>query len=414
MNLSNSLNNLDSNNIENNWNINVKLALSLQVIPNRGISKIYFDGNIPNHILTLIEEYNFEMSSLNDCDFIISCKFYAETTNSVKNIQANLNYYTNINKKVLVFLISDFADDFQIPNNVLLFRTSIFNSRKKINEFLLPYVWECFNNRQLKKLEKSEYPMIGFCGRVDIHREKLIKAIQCENIIKKKFILKTEFWGGNPHDTKLIEDFINNIEETHFTICNRGNGNYSMRFYQTLSLGRIPVLIDTDLIFPFENNIKWHDIAIIGKDENDVINKIKYWWTSKDNKKIQQIQQKCKDIFNQYFNSKTFLENLINGFYDNNIDNNINFSFPIDFDEKIYSKYNDIKNYSYNDLIKHYIEFGSKENRIYKLPHEFDVNNYRKLHNDLINLNYDQLINHYVNFGHIENRSYNELIEIIT
>jgi hypothetical protein len=363
----------------------------------------------------LIEDYNFEISNYNDCDFVISCKFYEETTNSIKKIQDNLNSYLNVYKKIIVFLICDFADDLFIPSNVILFRTSIFKSKKKLNEFILPYIWESFLYKDFVSLNKDDYPIVGFCGRVDKYREGIIREIQNDKIIKNNFILKSEYWGGKPHDSILISDFIKNIEGSHFTICNRGNGNYSMRFYQTLSLGRIPVLIDTDQIFPFPDKIDWHEIAIIGKNEKECITKIKYWWIHYD---IELIQLKCKNIFKKYFNSSTFLDNLINDLYNNNIFNKniiidyndeinkISLTYPFEFDFNIYKKYNDLLDLNTDQLIKHYINFGNKEGRIYKLPDKFNVNNYRLLNYDLKNLNTDQLISHYINFGIKENRNY--------
>lgn len=364
--------------------------------------KLYFDSNIPNHIIYMIEHYQFETSSLQECDFIISCKFYASTTNTLKKIQDNLNSYINIGKRVIVFLICDFADDFHIPNNVILFRTSIYKSHKKYNDFLLPYIWENFLHRPLTILPVTNKPIIGFCGRVDKYREKIIKMMQQDNKLNCNFILKTQYWGGEPHNKTLINDFIKNIEDSHFTICNRGNGNYAMRFYQTLSLGRIPVLVDYDHIFPFENEINWNNYIIIGKNEQDVINKIKIWWK---NKNILEIQKNCKELFEKYFSNKVFLKKIIDGMYDeNNSDNK--FIFPIDFDTNIYSKYRDLHNLDYNHLIHHYITKGKHENRIYKLPLNFNVNNYRILNPDLKNFGYNQLIEHYVNKGIYENRKY--------
>ena len=359
------------------------------------VPKLYFDGNIPNHIIPLIQNYQFEISTFENCDFIISCKFYAETTNSIKKIQDNLNSYLHIYKKVIVFLICDYADIFFVPSNVLLYRTSIFKSKKKVNEYLLPYIWESFLYKNFIPLKKTEYPIVGFCGRVDKYREGIISEIQNDRIIKNNFILKKDYWGGKPHDTNLINDFIKNIENSHFTICNRGNGNYSMRFYQTLSLGRIPVLIDTDQIFPYHNEINWNEIAIIGRDEKECITKIKYWWIHYD---IENIQLKCRNIFEQYFNLSTFLNNLFNDIYSTPL------IVPIDFNLNIYKKYNDLKDLNTNDLINHYNKYGYKEGRLYKLPNNFNVNNYRILNSDIQLLNYEQLIDHYINFGYKENR----------
>lgn len=365
--------------------------------------KLYFDGLIPNHIYPLLEEIDFELTTFENSDFLISCKFYAENTYSTKIIQDNLSSYQKIMKKVIVFLICDFADNFYIPNNVLLFRTSIYKSHKKFNEFLLPYVLEEID-RPFTILNKTKLPIIGFCGRVDNHRKKLIEKLQNTPKVKLNFNLKTEFWGGNPHNKDLINEFTNNIINSHFTVCNRGNGNYSMRFYQVLSAGRIPILVDTDSILPFNDKINWNEIIIIGKNEDDVINKLFEWWKEKD---IEELQKKCKNIYDTFFDKRFFLKNIFEGFYDINNSNN-NFSFPIDFDFNIYSKYNDLGNMDASSLIKHYSENGMNENRIYKLPDNFNINYYRINNRDIVNFNYDEIITHYVNFGYQEGRKYNK------
>jgi len=319
-------------------------------------------------------------------------------------IRIALNYYIKIPKKVIVFLISDFANDFNIPYNVLLFRTSIYKSKKKFNEFLLPYIWENFLNKEFVVIKKSNNPIVGFCGRVDKYREKLINMMSQDKYIKCNFILKQKFWGGDPHNVQLINDFTTNIENSHFIICNRGNGNYAMRFYQTLSLGRIPVLVDYDHIFPFESEIPWNDICIIGKNEQNVINKIKIWWKEKD---ILHIHIKCRTIFENYLCNKTYFQKIMEGFCDDKNNDNI-FSFPLDFDPNIYGKYIDLEGLNFSQLIKHYMTNGITEKRIYKLPNEFNINLYRTLNSDLENFNYDQLIKHFINFGIKENRQYSE------
>ena len=57
---------------------------------------------------------------------------------------------------------------------------------------------------------------------------------------------------------------------TPFTICVRGNGNFSVRFYETLASGRIPILIDTDCVLPLENEIDWDRHCIIIKNTEPI------------------------------------------------------------------------------------------------------------------------------------------------
>ena len=55
--------------------------------------------------------------------------------------------------------------------------------------------------------------------------------------------------------------------DSSFSLCIRGNGNFSYRFYEALSFGRIPILIDTDVELPFESIINWKDHIIFIKPD---------------------------------------------------------------------------------------------------------------------------------------------------
>ena len=85
---------------------------------------------------------------------------------------------------------------------------------------------------------------------------------------------------------------------------------------------------------------------------------------------------------------------------------------PNDFDWKIYLKLNkDLpRNYSKNDCINHYLNFGKKEKRFYKketLPEDFNWKSYLNLNKDLlINYNKKDSTLHYLKFGKNENRKY--------
>ena len=85
---------------------------------------------------------------------------------------------------------------------------------------------------------------------------------------------------------------------SHFNICNRGNGNFSMRFYQTLSCGRIPVLLNTDMVLPFSDEIDWESLIVLANTESELVVKLLYYWNNQD---IVQMQVKCKDIYSRYF-----------------------------------------------------------------------------------------------------------------
>jgi hypothetical protein len=364
--------------------------------------KLYFDGTQPSYICNYID---YEVTNIKNCDYILSCKFNWGMTD-FNTIQNNLNSYKSVNKYVIVFLITDSTDKFSIPDNVYFFRTSLYKKKLSNNEFILPYVWENIDKKYFI-LSKTSKPIIGFCGNIDQYREKTISTLQKENNIYCNFIIRNQFWGGKPNDPTLRNEFINNIVSSHFTICNRGKGNFSMRFYQVLSAGRIPALIDSDMIFPFEDEINWKDIIVVGKNENDMLNKIFDIWNNKD---IIFIQNKCREIYYKYFLNKNYFIKIFNHInfitHKNKNYDNIEYHDILDvFDVNIYKKQYNIKSLNEIELINHFINHEINENKIHKLPHDFDINIYNK-YKDLLQLNNDEIINHFINHGINENRIY--------
>ena len=268
--------------------------------------KLYFEGS-DNTSEFFKNNVTYTNSDIENCDYIISSSFETGMPNR-KVIQKALDRYRNTNKKVVVFLISDFVGKLNIPNNVFLFRTSLYKSNQQKNEYLLPYIWEGFKE-PFVPLNKTEKPIIGFCGTVKNNtgkRQSCIDKLNSSEFITPNFITKQSFWGGKPHDKDLIDYFKNNILQSHFTLSNRGAGNFSMRFYQVLSLGRIPILLDSDMVFPFEDEINWDQYLIRAKTEKELVAKIPTWWNPKTNDEIIQIEQKCKQIYDDYITPQSF------------------------------------------------------------------------------------------------------------
>lgn len=273
--------------------------------------KIFFEGEslAKNLIETNID---FEISSYENSEVVVSSKLLTGEYNRRK-IQNCLSSYRKIKKIVLIFLVSDNSDVFSIPSNVILFRTSIYKSLKKKNEFILPYIWECYKEAE-NPIEKTQKPIIGFCGNINKNLGKRISTIEAfknnTNIISN-FILRNDFWGGKPNDEILKKEFYLNLKDSHFTICNRGRGNFAIRFYQTLSIGRIPILIDTDMYFPFEDKINWNSIIIIGKDEVDLVKNVLKWWETNSPDQVIEAQNICRKIFDDYFTFESFSSHIL-------------------------------------------------------------------------------------------------------
>lgn len=75
--------------------------------------KLYLDGNTINYIT---ENLDFEETSLNECDYILSSKFDFGIYD-YKPIQNIINTYANINKTVIIFLITGSYSQFQLNSS---------------------------------------------------------------------------------------------------------------------------------------------------------------------------------------------------------------------------------------------------------------------------------------------------------
>lgn len=103
-------------------------------------------------------------------------------------------------------------------------------------------------------------------------RFQILKRLEFDKRLQSNFILRKNYRAGlidNKVAHKSTIDFFDNINNSDYVFCYRGAGNFSIRFYQTLAMGRIPVFINTDCILPFENQIDWKNYVIWVEEENE-------------------------------------------------------------------------------------------------------------------------------------------------
>ena len=120
---------------------------------------------------------------------------------------------------------------------------------------------------------------------------------------KYYYILREKFCGSEINKQQRVEDFYNNIRDNHFTLCPNGTGNFSIRFYQTLSCGRIPILFDTDNILPFEKEIDWENLIVRVYNIKNINKKILEYYKKND---IIEKQKECYKIFQKYLTEESF------------------------------------------------------------------------------------------------------------
>lgn len=223
-------------------------------------------------------------------------------------------------KKVLIWNAGDYGMNIPKFRNAVIFRESGYRTKFAKNEYSLPSfikdpLKEYYGISHPFKISKTEKPIVGFCGQAHSSTNAAIKEMglisfqnlkfhlglsknepqelisstflrgrildYCEQSerLKSNFIRREKYRAGitshkEKHPTTL--EFYDNLKNSLYTICVRGAGNFSVRFYEALAMGCIPVFINTNSSLPFYNQIPWknHIVWINYKDRKQVAQRV--------------------------------------------------------------------------------------------------------------------------------------------
>jgi len=263
----------------------------------------------------------FKFASPQDCNYFICTSIDNNIYHSKESLKKFILKSKNFGKKV-VFLGQGDIEEGYIPISIgYNFKNNLLKSKKFKNEFsLTSLAEERVPNKEF--IPYSGECSVGFCGASDrFNREKYLNELKNSNI-KTDFIIKNgPKWGTSSSEEcinnniteqiqkKSVNEFYNNISKNLFTLCIRGWGNYSYRFCQTICMGRIPILVDTDCALPFEEIFNYDDYIVRIMPDQDIVDAVKSFYNSKNNSLIN-IQQNLFNFGNEYLTPVGFMKNL--------------------------------------------------------------------------------------------------------
>jgi hypothetical protein len=238
-----------------------------------------------------------------ECDYVLIPQFVKYAN------QHWLSYFEPIKtdakrhgKEVIVFIGGDLGYRSHI-DGALCFVRSTFRHVIRDNEIACPgFVEDLSETYGLPIRSKHQTPVVSFCGFAGFkdfktHAKYIIKnlaldgaAIVTRNpklkvykrgiyfrrramcILEKNFRVETSFivrqtFSGNTSSIELDPqkaraDYVANMLDSDFVLSPKGDGNYSARFFEALSLGRIPLVVDTDMVLPLEKTIDYSKFCL--------------------------------------------------------------------------------------------------------------------------------------------------------
>jgi hypothetical protein len=151
-------------------------------------------------------------------------------------------------------------------------------------------------------------------------RAAALEAVSRSHDVQTNFILRDKwfngaFEGGRLNRALMDEsrrEYVENIFGSDYVLCTRGSGNYSIRFYETLSSGRIPVFVNTDCVLPFEEWVDWKQycVWVEARDVSHIPDKVAEFHESLSPDEFKDRQRASRGLWEEWLSPYGFFKNL--------------------------------------------------------------------------------------------------------
>lgn len=301
------------------------------------------------------------VESISDADYCVIPYYWtvyqaASLTNHIIDLAAK-----HPDKHLIVWSAGDLESIIPIKN-VLQFQNGLHRSVNRLPKysFELPAFWPDYlaiycGGRQ-KPRAKQIKPSIGFCGQASsrLHkmayfalrnvahsvayrfgrtktipppvkppmllRGQVLRTLSASDQVECNFIIRDRYRAGvrssserkDPFHPAKVE-FVNNILGNDYTVCVRGGGNFSVRLYEVLSLGRIPIFIDTDSRLPYDFLLDWKEygVWVDQKDVQRLPQIVRDFHDNLSDDAFIELQVKCRQLWHEWLSRAGFLQHFI-------------------------------------------------------------------------------------------------------
>lgn len=103
---------------------------------------------------------------------------------------------------------------------------------------------------------------------------------------------------------KALEDrFVSALRRSWTSLCPRGNGSSSIRFYETMCMGRIPVHVSDAYVLPFEKTIDYSQFCLfIPEAEVSQAGKLlRMWLARRDKEELMAMCRRARQVWERHF-----------------------------------------------------------------------------------------------------------------
>lgn len=196
--------------------------------------------------------------------------------------------------RTLVFAGGDLEPVMPADSVILLHPGPTRGAQPRADVLALPYLFDDRAESGVPRPDRDR-PSVGFCGqgtsrpvsavgqalsraaRVVVNRVRptvvpppvrghlglrstALRELARHPGVDDRFVIRNRYRAGaaSEEERALTQaEFDDNVRSATYTLCVRGTGNFSARFCEALSFGRVPLFVDTNCVLPLEDQIDW-------------------------------------------------------------------------------------------------------------------------------------------------------------
>ena len=306
-----------------------------------------------------VSEKDFDfVSLLEEADLVIltmSWNYYVKTEQTKKAV-ALIESSAKLNKTVIINNAGDFGLKMPFFKNCLILRvggysTKLLENEQGIPSFIGDPLEEHYQTNQIFESNYTNKPLIGFCGQANpsiTNRFKEVFYTVARNLkyhfgfskeepqqiistsylrarvlnkmlhspkVETNFIIRKKYRAGalsKEQRERTTQEFYDNLKNSQYVVCLRGAGNFSVRLYETLAMGRIPVFVNTDCNLPLRDQIFWkeHVVWIEANEIKSIVEKIIDFHGSLSSLEFLNLQIENRRLWEEKLTLKGYFKNI--------------------------------------------------------------------------------------------------------
>jgi len=182
----------------------------------------------------------------------------------------------------------------------------IFTPHSSNGGFTIPIPHQSVNfDLSLRKTAKKiDFSFVGNLGAHQVRKN--LAALYPENV-KDSGV----GWGldlSTPRQAKL--DYVNLLATSHFSLCPRGTGISSVRLFESLAMGSIPIIIADNYSPPLGDLLNWEEFSVsIPEDSiSEIPNLVSQ--LLKDKSRLKRMGERGMDVYDSYFSNENLYKTV--------------------------------------------------------------------------------------------------------